>query len=202
MLWRGILPGTVVTNSILLRHCFLVRKRLKRTSHLCKDPSLLSLSSHLGHSFLTLASPSSKQGRELHQWPQFDSPSIVPPRHLHWDPDVSLRRNPEQPSEAKGRFRPLEKSHSWDDGRGSGAGLHTFTKPPKHFFPQIIHMIQLEYVPLSASTLFAHYQTANLINFQLVASPTDLIKTQVQMEGRRRRLGKPPRVNGAMDALK
>jgi len=37
---------------------------------------------------------------------------------------------------------------------------------------------------------------------QLVASPTDLIKTQVQMEGRRRRLGKPPRVNGAMDALK
>ena len=65
MLWRGILPGTVVTNSILLRHRFLVRKRLKRTSHLCKDPSLLSLSSHLGHSFLTLASPSFKQGREL-----------------------------------------------------------------------------------------------------------------------------------------
>jgi len=37
---------------------------------------------------------------------------------------------------------------------------------------------------------------------QLVASPTDLIKTQVQMEGRRRLAGKPPRVHGAMDALK
>ena len=37
---------------------------------------------------------------------------------------------------------------------------------------------------------------------QLVASPTDLIKTQVQMEGRRRLQGKPPGVQGAMDALK
>lgn len=36
---------------------------------------------------------------------------------------------------------------------------------------------------------------------QFVASPTDLIKTQIQMEGRRRLAGKPPRVNGALDAF-
>lgn len=37
---------------------------------------------------------------------------------------------------------------------------------------------------------------------QLAASPTDLIKTQIQMEGKRRLLGKPPRVHGFVDALK
>jgi len=37
---------------------------------------------------------------------------------------------------------------------------------------------------------------------QLVASPTDLVKTQIQMEGKRRLQGKPPRVNGTLDALK
>ena len=37
---------------------------------------------------------------------------------------------------------------------------------------------------------------------QLVASPTDLIKTQIQMEGRRRLQGKPPRVKGMTDAFK
>lgn len=37
---------------------------------------------------------------------------------------------------------------------------------------------------------------------QLMASPTDLIKTQIQMEGRRRLMGLPPRVNGTTDALK
>ena len=37
---------------------------------------------------------------------------------------------------------------------------------------------------------------------QLVASPTDLIKTQIQMEGRRRLQGKPPRVHGTTDAFK
>lgn len=37
---------------------------------------------------------------------------------------------------------------------------------------------------------------------QFVASPTDLVKTQIQMEGRRRLLGKPPRVEGMMDALR
>ena len=37
---------------------------------------------------------------------------------------------------------------------------------------------------------------------QLVASPTDLIKTQIQMEGRRRLQGKPPRVHGMTDAFK
>ena len=36
---------------------------------------------------------------------------------------------------------------------------------------------------------------------QFMASPTDLIKTQIQMEGRRRLLGKPPRVEGMVDAL-
>jgi len=36
---------------------------------------------------------------------------------------------------------------------------------------------------------------------QLVASPTDLIKTQIQMEGKRRLQGKPPRVKGMMDAF-
>ena len=36
---------------------------------------------------------------------------------------------------------------------------------------------------------------------QLVASPTDLIKTQIQMEGKRRLQGKPPRVHGMTDAL-
>jgi solute carrier family 25 uncoupling protein 27 len=37
---------------------------------------------------------------------------------------------------------------------------------------------------------------------QLVASPTDLIKTQIQMEGKRRLQGKPPRVHGTYDAFK
>ena len=37
---------------------------------------------------------------------------------------------------------------------------------------------------------------------QFVASPTDLIKTQIQMEGKRRLQGKKPRVNGAYDAFK
>jgi len=35
---------------------------------------------------------------------------------------------------------------------------------------------------------------------QLMASPTDLIKTQIQMEGRRRLMGEPPRVHGTWDA--
>ena len=35
---------------------------------------------------------------------------------------------------------------------------------------------------------------------QLMASPTDLIKTQIQMEGRRRLMGQPPRVHGTWDA--
>ena len=37
---------------------------------------------------------------------------------------------------------------------------------------------------------------------QLAASPTDLIKTQIQMEGKRRLQGKPPRVKGVLDAFK
>ena len=37
---------------------------------------------------------------------------------------------------------------------------------------------------------------------QLVASPTDLIKTHMQMEGRRRLQGKKPRVEGMMDAAR
>jgi len=37
---------------------------------------------------------------------------------------------------------------------------------------------------------------------QLAASPTDLIKTQIQMEGKRRLQGKPPRVKGMTDAFK
>ncbi|CAG2056757.1 unnamed protein product [Timema podura] len=36
---------------------------------------------------------------------------------------------------------------------------------------------------------------------QFFASPTDLIKVQIQMEGRRRLLGKPPRVYGTWDAF-
>ena len=36
---------------------------------------------------------------------------------------------------------------------------------------------------------------------QLVASPTDLIKTQIQMEGKRGLQGKPPRVKGMTDAF-
>nr|CAD7567871.1 unnamed protein product [Timema californicum] len=36
---------------------------------------------------------------------------------------------------------------------------------------------------------------------QFFASPTDLIKVQIQMEGRRRLLGKPPRVHGTWDAF-
>jgi solute carrier family 25 uncoupling protein 27 len=35
-----------------------------------------------------------------------------------------------------------------------------------------------------------------------MASPTDLIKTQIQMEGRRRLLGYEARVEGAADALR
>ena len=34
-----------------------------------------------------------------------------------------------------------------------------------------------------------------------MASPTDLIKTQIQIEGRRRLMGKPPRVEGMTDAF-
>eukprot|EP00092_Neocalanus_flemingeri_P033354 GFUD01036269.1.p1 GENE.GFUD01036269.1~~GFUD01036269.1.p1 ORF type:complete len:338 (+),score=79.18 GFUD01036269.1:209-1222(+) len=37
---------------------------------------------------------------------------------------------------------------------------------------------------------------------QLMASPTDLIKTQIQMEGRRRLMGEPPRVDGMVDAFR
>lgn len=37
---------------------------------------------------------------------------------------------------------------------------------------------------------------------QFMASPTDLIKTQIQMEGKRRLLGKKPRVHGTMDAFR
>ena len=37
---------------------------------------------------------------------------------------------------------------------------------------------------------------------QFVASPTDLIKTQIQMEGKRRLQGLPPRVHGTLDAFK
>jgi len=37
---------------------------------------------------------------------------------------------------------------------------------------------------------------------QFMASPTDLIKTQIQMEGRRRLMGKPPRVEGMGDAFR
>ncbi|XP_048762503.1 mitochondrial uncoupling protein 4-like [Ostrea edulis] len=36
---------------------------------------------------------------------------------------------------------------------------------------------------------------------QLIASPTDLIKVQMQMEGRRKLEGKPPRVKGSFDAF-
>ena len=36
---------------------------------------------------------------------------------------------------------------------------------------------------------------------QLMASPTDLIKTQIQMEGRRRLVGESPRVHGMVDAF-
>ncbi|XP_061191886.1 mitochondrial uncoupling protein 4-like [Saccostrea echinata] len=36
---------------------------------------------------------------------------------------------------------------------------------------------------------------------QLIASPTDLIKVQMQMEGRRKLEGKPPRVKGFFDAF-
>ena len=36
---------------------------------------------------------------------------------------------------------------------------------------------------------------------QLMASPTDLIKTQIQMEGRRRLMGESPRVHGMVDAF-
>ncbi|KAK3090378.1 hypothetical protein FSP39_011327 [Pinctada imbricata] len=37
---------------------------------------------------------------------------------------------------------------------------------------------------------------------QFIASPTDLVKVQLQMEGRRRLEGKPVRVSGAADAFK
>ncbi|XP_023340141.1 mitochondrial uncoupling protein 4 isoform X2 [Eurytemora carolleeae] len=37
---------------------------------------------------------------------------------------------------------------------------------------------------------------------QFMASPTDLIKTQIQMEGKRRLMGKKPRVTGMSDAVR
>lgn len=36
---------------------------------------------------------------------------------------------------------------------------------------------------------------------QYIASPTDLVKVQLQMEGRRRLMGLPPRVHGIFDAF-
>lgn len=35
-----------------------------------------------------------------------------------------------------------------------------------------------------------------------MANPTDLVKVQMQMEGRRRLLGEPPRVHGTVDAFR
>ena len=37
---------------------------------------------------------------------------------------------------------------------------------------------------------------------QLIASPADLVKTQIQMEGKRRLQGKPARVQGTWDAVR
>lgn len=36
---------------------------------------------------------------------------------------------------------------------------------------------------------------------QFIASPADLLKVHIQMEGRRRLLGEPPRVHGLSDAF-
>lgn len=36
---------------------------------------------------------------------------------------------------------------------------------------------------------------------QFISSPADLLKVQLQMEGKRRLMGLPPRVNGLMDAF-
>lgn len=41
-----------------------------------------------------------------------------------------------------------------------------------------------------------------LFTMNRMASPADLIKVHVQMEGRRRLMGLPARVNGSADALK
>ena len=37
---------------------------------------------------------------------------------------------------------------------------------------------------------------------QFLADPTDLVKVQMQMEGRRRLMGLPPRVHGTVDAFR
>lgn len=36
---------------------------------------------------------------------------------------------------------------------------------------------------------------------QFIASPTDLLKVHIQMEGKRRLMGEPPRVKGLYDAF-
>ena len=54
--------------------------------------------------------------------------------------------------------------------------------------------------PPSLEKIFIKYTTSGFGQF--MASPTDLIKTQIQMEGRRRLLGYEARVEGAADALR
>ena len=54
--------------------------------------------------------------------------------------------------------------------------------------------------PPSLEKIFIKYTSSGFGQF--MASPTDLIKTQIQMEGRRRLLGYEARVEGATDALR
>ena len=54
--------------------------------------------------------------------------------------------------------------------------------------------------PPSLEKICRKYTTSGFGQF--MASPTDLIKTQIQMEGRRRLLGYEARVEGAADALR
>lgn len=56
-----------------------------------------------------------------------------------------------------------------------------------------------EYFPLWKSAFCG--VTAGALS-QYIASPTDLVKVQMQMEGRRRLMGLPPRVHGLADAFK
>ena len=107
------------------------------------------------------------------------APGAGAARHLHGDPHDGLRADPGQHPEEG----PEERVPHVEEGETLSA-----------MFARIVR--NLLYVEKVLAGMGAG-------GFgQLVASPTDLIKTHMQMEGRRRLQGKKPRVNGMMDAAR
>ncbi|XP_030760597.1 mitochondrial uncoupling protein 4 isoform X1 [Sitophilus oryzae] len=78
----------------------------------------------------------------------------------------------------------------------SGTRIMTYKSLKEKVFKQ---SSKDEYFPLWKSAICG--VSAGAIA-QYIASPTDLVKVQLQMEGRRRLMGLPPRVHGIFDAFK